>query len=332
VLDRLASENGVVHILVGSNDGTTQRIDLEHLLDLAGPPRANLRIGLVAFENAYFHPKTLHCGRFDGTELAYVGSANLTPSGVASLHVEAGVVFDTLDGDDPDAVAHIRKAIDWWFESTPAGFTLISNASDLDDLETQGVIGVPRAAPVRRPSPKPSGSTLRTRLTPLLAIPPLLPLTPVAINESHVHIGNMPSPAPTTIRWSKKLTRSDAQRKPTGNQRGGITLVAAGYPINAQTYFRLEFFADVDWLAEKTLTGQERQRAVVQFSTAILGTDVGTIDISITYAPNREASQANYTTMLHLGPLATYFASDDMTNRVLLLERLADGSYTLTIS
>src|SRR5690606_34647936 len=105
VLDRLASVGGVVHVLVGSNDGTTQRSDLELLLDLAGPPRANLRIGLVAFENAYFNPKTLHCGRCDGTEVAYVGSANLTPSGVASLHVEAGVVLDTRDDDDPDTVA-----------------------------------------------------------------------------------------------------------------------------------------------------------------------------------------------------------------------------------
>jgi hypothetical protein len=81
VFDRVANMDGTLSVLVGSNDGTTKRRDVELLLQLAGPPRDGCRLGVVAFDNAYFHPKTFHFERSDGSEAAYVGSANLTKSG-----------------------------------------------------------------------------------------------------------------------------------------------------------------------------------------------------------------------------------------------------------
>ncbi len=68
VFERLATVDGRVSVLVGSNDGTTKHRDVELLLDLTGPPRDGRRLGVVAFDNAYFHPKTFHFERSDGSE------------------------------------------------------------------------------------------------------------------------------------------------------------------------------------------------------------------------------------------------------------------------
>ena len=50
----------------------------------------------------------------DGSEAAYVGSANLTPPGL-SLHVEAGILLDSNDGDPASILREIATAIDAWF-------------------------------------------------------------------------------------------------------------------------------------------------------------------------------------------------------------------------
>ena len=62
--------------------------------------------------------------------------------------------------------------------------------------------------------------------------------------------------ATTATHWTKKITASDAQRKRAGNQRGSITLVRANYKIDAQTYFRRDFFGP----AGKNRTPRYRNR------------------------------------------------------------------------
>lgn len=135
----------------------------------------------------------------------------------------------------------------------------------------------------------------------------------------------------TPARWTKELSASDAQRKRTGNQRGSITLVQAGHPIDWRRYFREDFFADVDWVSEWTNTNKERQGANVLFDTTVLGNKLGVLSIPVTYEPYRESDQDNYTSLLHLGPLAPHFQQHDMTGRQLTLERRANGTFTLSI-
>ena len=140
------------------------------------------------------------------------------------------------------------------------------------------------------------------------------------------------SPVTTTAaHWTKQITASDAQRKRTGNQRGSITLVRARHKIDAQTWFRRDFFGSAEWVRETTRTGETRESAMVPFRVNFLGEDLGTLAIEITYAPNREANQTNYTSLLHLGPLSSRFAQRDLTNKWLRLDRQADGSYLLSI-
>ncbi len=344
-MSRLRAGDGVLRLIVGSNEGTTTRADIEALLTVVGPPRSNLRIGIVNFVNAYFHPKTIHLNREDGSAAAYVGSANLTGSGVTALHIESGVLFDTRDGDDPGLLADIAAAVDWWFEGPREGLTLVGAVNDLDGLVRAGIINVPRAVPVPqsgirtrvaegisnvrlrsllKPPPLPAGVTALSRPTIVAAPPSPQPVVP-----------SVPSGSPksgTAAQWGKTLTRSDAQRKSRGNQRGSITLVQAGHPIDAQRYFRYALFATAHWNAGVTQTGEPLEIARIPFEVEFLGNALGVLDIDLTYARNREAAQANYTSLLHLGALGSYFLRHDVTGRWFELNRRADGTYSMSIS
>jgi hypothetical protein len=143
----------------------------------------------------------------------------------------------------------------------------------------------------------------------------------------------VPAPAAAPAReWTKKLSASDAQRKKTGNQRGSITLVQAGYNIDAQTYFRNDFFGSEPWVKGTTFTGVPRETATVEFDTAVLGTDLGTIPLMVSYAPNREAHQSNYTSLLHIEGISDQFRDNDLTDKWLQLIEDVTGRFALTIS
>jgi hypothetical protein len=70
----------------------------------------------------------------------------------------------------------------------------------------------------------------------------------------------------------------------------------------------------------------------VPFSVQFLEQDLGIRRLEITYAPNREASQANYTSLLHLGSLAGYFSAHNVTGKWLRLARSTEGRYSLSIA
>lgn len=346
LMAKLRAHDETLRVLIGSNDGTTTRADIEVLLAVAGPPRIRRQIGVVSFKNAYFHPKTVHFTRGDGSAAAYVGSANLTPSGTTSLHVEAGVLLDTREGDDPQILHDIAAAVDWWFEAGRAGLNLVSTPDDLDGLVTAGILNVPRAVLVPRPESTSTGGLNVARLTPLLTAPALGPA--FTVTHAPTVVASPPGPpelVPRAVRkggsatprhflaaqWSKTLSGSDAQRKTVGNQRGSVTLVRGGHPINSQKYFRYQLFANVPWTNGTTRTGEPLQIAMVPFSVHFLGKALGSMQLAVTYAPNREAAQANYTSLLHLGALAPHFVHSDVSGRQIVLSRSTTGTFDLAI-
>ena len=69
---KIRSQEGILRLLIGSNDGTTRRGDVEALLALVGSANSKIRVGVVKFDNAYFHPKTIHIAREDGSAAAYI--------------------------------------------------------------------------------------------------------------------------------------------------------------------------------------------------------------------------------------------------------------------
>lgn len=163
--DRLA------RILIGSNDGCTMRDHVAILIDLLGIPRKNASLGIVNFAGAYFHPKTYHIRRPDGTEAAFVGSANLTASGLA-LHVEAGISLDTRDGDPVAQVSQVAAAIDQWFEQKRDGLVLVDGSQALDELVENGLLAlIPPPQPTQPVKKAGSTKSPRPHLAALVALP-----------------------------------------------------------------------------------------------------------------------------------------------------------------
>jgi hypothetical protein len=152
--ESLVAANGLIRVVIGSNDGGTIAEHLAELVGAIGLPRERSQLGVVYLSGAYYHPKTFHIRRADGSQTAYVGSANFTLPGVAAKHVEAGVLLDTNEGDSADLLGQIASAADAWFAGDRVGIELVSGPDDVARLLEEGVI---RAAPAPRP-PRPTGA------------------------------------------------------------------------------------------------------------------------------------------------------------------------------
>lgn len=171
-LEQCKVNNWTTKVLIGSNDSSTLRDDVERLVEIIGIPRSHAQLGIVNFSGAYFHPKTYHIRRADGSQVAFVGSANLTASGLA-LHVEAGIALDTKEGDDPRRLSEIATAIDRWFDTQRDGLTVISGTATIDAMVESGILAL---APPPRAVNQGAGSVTanrpaRPRLQPLFSLP-----------------------------------------------------------------------------------------------------------------------------------------------------------------
>lgn len=172
-LNRLAENDSVVRAIVGSNAADTTRADLSALAELMRIPRPHAALAVASFGYGLFHPKTLHIKRINGSEAAYVGSANLTAAGLA-LNIEAGITMDSEEGDDPRLLSSIAAAIDYWFEEPRPGIYRIEDLAELAELVQNGILS--EIAPRRPASSHPASgsvSVARPRLLPLLRVPPL---------------------------------------------------------------------------------------------------------------------------------------------------------------
>ena len=171
-LNALAARGGLVRAVVGSNDGATTAQSLRDLCSVLDLPQDNAAAGVVKLQNALFHPKTFHISRSDGSQAAYVGSANLTGSG-AALHIEAGLTIDTREGDNEAVATQIADAVDSWFGSHRDGFYPVSEAADVQGLIDRGIVD--RSTEVKRPRAKPSShdGEAGASMTRLITIPRL---------------------------------------------------------------------------------------------------------------------------------------------------------------
>lgn len=173
ILRALQERNSVVRVLVGSNDAATSEEDLRALFEEIGLPRDTARLGVVAFSGGLYHPKALHLRLKEGRQIAYVGSANLTGSGLSALHVEAGLTVDTEDGDPSQLLNGIAQAVDDWFEKGRSGLFEVSDLGDVTELLRNGVIATRAAADaVKRRSRGGAGTNSSSSLK---ALSPLLP-------------------------------------------------------------------------------------------------------------------------------------------------------------
>jgi hypothetical protein len=351
-LHALEASDGHTRILVGSNDGQTPRAAIADLLKIAGQPRAGLGVGVVSFQSGFFHPKVFHFHRADGSSTAYVGSANLTRSGATSLHVEAGIILDTKQGDQQSVLGSIADAIDAWFTEGRPGLYEVSTDGDLDPLVTAGVLGVPSPNRPKRTVQPTTGSGKTTQpghsLKPLVAAPGIqTPLpkpkgTPAPPPSGDDSPAQPSTPQPSSAvshgavvqHWSKTdIPKADAQRR-AGNQSGALALTQGDYryQIDQTTYFRDEMFGNETWKVEQTPGRKPVDAAYVPMRVNVDGVDHGELEFRISHAPHRESSTNSPTTYIHLEPLLPLFAQTDMTHKKVDVERFEDGSYALTIA
>lgn len=203
-LSSLSATNGVVHALIGSNENATLEAHVAQLASVMGIPRPGARLGIVCYAGGYFHPKVYHIRRSDGSQAAYVGSANMTLPGLAGTHVEAGLILDTDDGDPSSVLDQIALSIDNWFQ-TPArpGFELVASEADINRLRRAGILAAAPAPPPSTPSLQGSaGGLARPALRPLVTLPSVpmtagsgaAPSTPRPTSASGA--ASAPSPAP----------------------------------------------------------------------------------------------------------------------------------------
>ena len=320
-------------LLIGSNDAGTLKDDVVGLVDAIGIPRNGAQLGIVSYDGAFFHPKTYYIKRPDGSEAAFVGSANLTTSGLV-LHVEAGIALDTRDGDAPDHLSQIAAAIDSWFSQNRVGMTSISGLAAVDTLATSGVLAVTRPA---RSSSQSQGSmggrTARPRLQNLIALPNV-PTNAGQTRSNSVPVAATASAAPATT--PIPATTSTGLLAPFANQ-------------------------NAFWLETGALTGGSRNQldlsmitrnGVIHGSLSLFGVNsnaTGTVThVTIRYQgndyvgnsikyPSTASGQTNGTWRLQLnglnssGQKLTVFCSR-FVNQILLFKPIAANHYEIVLT
>lgn len=168
-LERLAANDLPVRVVIGSNNSDTLHTHVSHLVQAIGLPRPSAQLGVVKYSGAFFHPKTYHLRRADGSQAAYVGSANLTAAGISGLHVEAGVLLDTTEGDPPPVLDAIAGSVDDWFGENRTGIELVTSADDVERLAAAGLLSSTPTPRMRAEARSDEGVTgaIRPRLQPL---------------------------------------------------------------------------------------------------------------------------------------------------------------------
>ncbi|MTH66295.1 phospholipase D family protein [Paracoccus shanxieyensis] len=184
VLNELKAQDRLTNCVIGSNGGETGEPDIEALVNLVGNPRTNAKIGVVSFSAGLFHPKVYHFTRQDGSQAAYVGSANLTTPGISGMNIEAGLLLDSSAGDPANVLTDVAAAIDAWFNGTRPGLSTVSSLADLAPLVAAGILGV---APT--PRTMQSSSTSSGAATSKVGLKPLIKFPPVSVKSSTAPAG-----------------------------------------------------------------------------------------------------------------------------------------------
>jgi hypothetical protein len=154
-LRRIVASGGAVRAVIGANEDSIRSSDVTYLLALVDGSHAS-SVAIVAAEDVLMHTKAYYIEAADGSRSAYVGSANLTGSGLAS-NIEAGVVLES-SGVAASVLDEIKVAIEAWLTGSRPNAEVIS-LSDVPQLVADGVFDVPRP-----PRPQASARGRRRRL------------------------------------------------------------------------------------------------------------------------------------------------------------------------
>ncbi len=100
----------------------------------------------------------------------------------------------------------------------------------------------------------------------------------------------------------------------------------SGLFIDQTTYFRKDIFGHLIWSTWKTKPYSEK--AETSFDVYILGESYGVHELMVSHKPSGEASQHNYTTILHWGELAETIRQLNLVGKTFNLYSPPEGQTT----
>ncbi|MGH2941183.1 MAG: phospholipase D family protein [Solirubrobacteraceae bacterium] len=325
-------------------------------VDEGGATIEGLELALELFDAAYvfhdpgsrtYHPK-IYVVQNDTRAHALVGSGNLTRGGLFT-NFEAGVAADLLLAQKPDA--DFLRDVRAYYDALLALRTYCKPLTRrlIKDLEADPrlVVVSERQANRRRSRQRQQGASEifgRQAVPDLLGAPPpeIAPVPHEDDDDDALVVVVGPSSTPSSdgrsfanpvARWWKKMSPSDAHRKPaTSHERNFVTLTQARRGIDHKTWFRDDLFGDhVAWANEPMRSGNIKEVAVVPFDVYMDGDHLGTYNLTVDHAENRVANQNNAPTYLNWSSLLPVILATDFRDWWLELSRLSDGTFRLQL-
>lgn len=339
----LRERGGIAEAVIGVDEGGASLEGLQLAAELFSPVHVFHDPGPRTF-----HPK-LYIVESATEATAIVGSGNLTKGGLFTNY-EAAVALDLdlASEDDAQTLSQLREYYDALLGSgsacQPLDDELIQHLSEVAVISSESAQnrGLQRRRARRQ-------ETVFGASVTGLAGAPAPQVAPAEEDEADEDVaaripapteepvGEEPAvlPEPPNIAsiWWKRLSASDAQHPPRAGSAvtGVLRLSKAGHPINWRTYFRRDFFGEMEWRS-RPVSGRAGEETFVPFRVTILGEDLGTVTLRIDHAPHREADQDNVPTVLHWGDLAPTLRDTNYTNHYVILTRSEDGSYALEVA
>lgn len=134
------------------------------------------------------------------------------------------------------------------------------------------------------------------------------------------------------LSWSKRLSRTDAQRPTQGRIVPYLRFTKANNPQDNQTWFRSVFFAGAAWV--NGVFGRHPVETVnIDFRVSILGQNRGPRTMMVTHDDTRQDNNNTPNTYLHYdaATLADFHAQN-LAGRTVTVAKTDAGVYSFTIA
>lgn len=317
-ISKCASAGAQVSMLLGSNDGSTLASHISFLAGKLNVPLANVSLGIVRYEDALFHPKVYVFHRSDGSITAYVGSANMTGTGVSGRNVEAGLILDSLNGDDEAIIEQISGTIDDWFADPPESLSIIDGPDAIEALLNEGDLAVRPAPRLRSGNGEERDEEAKPKKAgrkPLIKLPPIPDRTEERPRK--VKIPDLPKP-----QLQKLSVRTEASyHYPQGTHLGHLLSIMFHFVSDrSETPFDDRFIRLRGGFGSGRIAGYRRQikyKILAAMELGILS------DIRLAADPERFTVEISNQGKELYNSLRPYLNQDDLT-----FEKQDDGLYS----
>lgn len=340
----LRSRGGHAEVILGADEGGATIEGLQLAIDLFDEACVFHDPG-----ERTFHPK-IYVVESPTQAVAVVGSGNLTRGGLYTNY--EGAVVANLDLTDEGDARYLR-GIRGYYDRLKAARDACKSLTPalIEDLMRDPTIVVTAESEQRRAEGKTGGAGKselfgKRAVKGLLGAPVLrsggrsededegdaLVLAIQRSGGGEGRGGGRRQAAQAELRWWKRLTISDAHRKPPpSHQRNYVALTKARFDIDWRTWFRQELLGGLDWADVRMSSGKTKEVTVARFEVFVDGAHLGHRDLRLDHAAHRIAGQNNAPTYLNWSSMLEVIESKDFTGWWLELALLSDGSYRLQL-